>query len=59
MDDKRIAESEAKPVVRILTTVPSPEKAIGYILWGLEEEEIPSEIEEVEKKPLNILSGLL
>lgn len=56
VEDKRITGSEAKPVVRILTTVPSPEKAIGYILWGLEEEEIPAEIEEVEEKPLKILA---
>ena len=56
MEDKRITGSEAKPVVRILTTVPSPKKAIGYILWGLEEEEIPAEIEEVEEKPLKILA---
>ena len=51
-----MAGSEAKPVVRILTTMPSPEKEIGYILWGLEEEEIPAEIEEVEEKPLKILA---
>ena len=56
VEDKRITESEAKPVVRILTTVPSPEKAIRYILWGLEEEEIPAQIEEVEEKPLKILA---
>jgi hypothetical protein len=36
--------------------VPSPEKAIGYILWGLEEEEIPAEVEEVGEKPLKILA---
>ena len=56
VEDKRIAGSETKPVVRIVTTVPSPEKEIGYILWGLEEEEIPAEIEEVEEKPLKILA---
>ena len=52
-----MAGSEAKPVVRILTTMPSPEKEIGYILWGLEEEEIPAEIEKVEEKPLKILAN--
>ncbi|MBW2710477.1 MAG: hypothetical protein JRC58_01120 [Deltaproteobacteria bacterium] len=56
MEDKRIAGSETKPVVRIVTTVPSPEKEIGYILWGLEEEEIPAEIEEVEENSLEILA---
>ena len=56
VEDKRITGSEAKPVVRILATVPSPEKEIGYILWGLEEEEIPVEIEEVGEKPLKILA---
>jgi hypothetical protein len=56
VEDKRIAGSETKPVVRIVTTVPSPEKEIGYILWGLEEEEIPAEIEEVEENSLEILA---
>ncbi len=56
VEDKRFAGSEAKPVVRILATVPSPEKAIGYILWGLEEEEIPAEVEEVGETPLKILA---
>jgi hypothetical protein len=56
VEDKRIAGSETKPVVRIVTTVPSPEKEIGYILWGLEEEEIPAEIEEVEENSLKILA---
>lgn len=56
VEDKRATGSEAKPVVRILSTAPSPEKEIGYILWGLEEEEIPAEIEEVEGKPLQALA---
>ena len=56
VEDKRATGSEAKPVVRILSTAPSPEKEIGYILWGLEEEEIPAEIEEVGEKPLKTLA---
>jgi hypothetical protein len=56
VENKRIAESETKPVVRIVSTVPSAEKEIEYILWGLEEEEIPAEIEEVEENSLKILA---
>jgi len=56
VEDKRIPENETKPVVRILTAVPAPEKAIRYILWGLEEEGIPAEIEEIQEKPPQILA---
>lgn len=56
MEDKPIGGSEAKPVVRILTTAPSPKREIESILWGLEEEEIPAEIEEVEEKSLRIIA---
>jgi len=38
---------DAKPVVLIATTVPASEDAIRWIMWGLEEEGIPAEIQKV------------
>jgi len=46
----------AEPTVQIFATKPVPEKEIGYILWGLEEEGIPAKVQEVRNDPAVIIA---
>ena len=47
MAEEQFSSSDAKPVVRIFATDPVPEQAVRYILWGLEEEGIPADLQTV------------
>jgi len=47
MAEEFIPGNDVKPVVRIFSTDPVPEQEIRYVLWGLEEEGIPAELQTV------------
>ncbi|MBC2709631.1 MAG: glycerol dehydratase reactivase beta/small subunit family protein [Desulfosarcina sp.] len=56
MAAERFPSNDAKPVVRIFTTEPVPEQAVRYILWGLEEEGVPAELQTVPIGATEILA---
>jgi len=45
-----------EPTVQIFATKPVPEKEIGHILWGLEEEGIPAKVQEVRNDSVVIIA---
>ncbi len=56
MAEEQFSSSDAKPVVRIFATDPVPEQAVRYILWGLEEEGIPADLQTVSNGATEILA---
>jgi hypothetical protein len=56
MVDETFYTDSVEPTVQIFTTKPVPEKEIGHILWGLEEEGIPAKVQEVRNDPLVIIA---